>query len=255
MFSFWHKEPVLPAETSDWLWQNFAWAMRNFDADVFYNDSILVLPTNKYFAGTMHNHDEMAQSVFENVRKYAGMSHWACQVLPQQAQCEIEQPKVEIIGALRGDKGQKVDNPSHYLPIYYNPQQVSHPETLIANFAHMLAHYLSTMATEPPPNNDNNQWQYSTEVVAIFMGFGIMFANSAFTFKGSCASCTPAGGDRAASLSELEATYTLAIFCSLKQLPAKKIKNFIKSHLRGFFTRAVKEANIAPQRQALLNKK
>lgn len=252
MFSFFNKAPLLPEESVDWLWQHFAWAMANFDREVFFNETILVLPTNKYFSGTMHSPAEMAQSVFDNVKKYAGMSHWACQVLPYQQQCNIEQPKIEIIGALRGKTGQVVSNPQHYLPVYYNPQQVNHPETMIANYAHTLAHYLCSMAQNPPPTDINNEWSHSTELVAIFMGFGIMFANSAFTFKAGCSSCTPAGGDRPAALSELEATYALAIFCSLKEIPAKKVKGFLKSHLRGFFMRAVKQANNAPQRATLL---
>ncbi len=43
-----------------------------------------------------------------------------------------------------------------------------------------------------------------------------MFANSAFTFRGSCGSCYNPNATRDTYLSEQEATYALAIFAVLK---------------------------------------
>ena len=78
-------------------------------------------------------------------------------------------------------------------------------------------------------------------MLAVYLGFGLMFANSAFTFRGGCGSCYNPNANRDAYLSEQEATYALAIFCVLKEIPNSMVTGHLKSHLRGFFKRAVKE--------------
>jgi hypothetical protein len=68
-----------------------------------------------------------------------------------------------------------------------------------------------------------------------------MFANSAFTFRGGCGSCYNPSANRQAYLTELEATYALAIFTVLKEVPNSAVTKHLKKHLRGFFKSAVKD--------------
>ena len=39
----------LDEETTLWLFDTFAWALRNLDARVFYDETILVTPSNQHF--------------------------------------------------------------------------------------------------------------------------------------------------------------------------------------------------------------
>jgi hypothetical protein len=126
------------------------------------------------------------------------------------------------------------------LQIAYNPQQVNNPEGLVASFAHTLAHHLGQMAKTRPPSGPE-YWPEITELLAIYLGFGLMFANSAFTFRGSCGSCYNPAANRHAALSETEATYALAIFCVLKDVSVPEVTPHLKKHLRAFFRRAVKD--------------
>jgi hypothetical protein len=82
-----------------------------------------------------------------------------------------------------------------------------------------------------------------TELLAVYLGFGLMFANSAFTFRGGCGSCYNPAANRDAYLSEQEATYALAIFAVLKDISNSTVTGHLKSHLRGFYKKAVKEIN------------
>jgi hypothetical protein len=79
--------------------------------------------------------------------------------------------------------------------------------------------------------------------LATYTGFGIMFANSAFTFRGGCGSCYNPEANRDAYLSEREATYALAIFTVLKGIPLSAVTKHLKGHLRGVFRKAIKEIN------------
>ena len=147
---------------------------------------------------------------------------------------------VRIAGPLRGtrDLPPPGTDPSAQLVVSYDPALVSNPEALIAAYAHALAHYLGQMATIPPPGG-TEFWPQATEVLAIFMGFGLMFANSAFRVPvRSCGSCGPKA-DRRAYLTQHQSTYALALFCVLKEIPDREVLPHLKKALRPFYRQAV----------------
>ena len=101
---------------------------------------------------------------------------------------------------------------------------------------------MGQMAETPPPGGVQ-YWPQATELLAVYLGFGLMFANSAFTFRGGCGSCYNPAANRDAYLSEQEATYALAIFAVLKGISNSTVTRHLKSHLRGFYKKAAKEVN------------
>ena len=239
----WSRNRILLEETStQWLFEAFAWALENFDADFFYDHTVLVLPTNEFFPGRVASVQEMSSLIFSQVKRYAGVGHWPTLVVEQSACPLLGRPEVEIKGALRGPEGIADNSVSddQRLLIPYNPQQISNPEGMIATFVHVLAHYMGQMARTPPPGGAG-YWPHVTELLAIYLGFGLMFANSAFTFRGGCGSCYNPNANRDAYLSERETTYALAIFAVLKGIPNSSVTAHLKGHLRGFYKKAVKE--------------
>ncbi len=245
MFGLFENKPLLEESASQWLFDAFAWSLDNFDADLFYNDTELVLPTNQFFPGRVDSVHGMASLIFDQVKQHAGISHWPTRLADQSSCSLLNAPQVEIKGALRGPKGVIDESVAdqHRLLIPYNPQQISKPEGMIASFSHTLAHYMGQMAKTPPPGGVE-YWPQVTELLAVYLGFGLMFANSAFTFKGGCGSCYNPNANRDAYLSEQEATYALAIFAVLKGIPNSSVTGHLKSHLRGFYKKAVKEVNL-----------
>jgi hypothetical protein len=216
--------------------------LKHFDAELFFRDTILVLPDNRCFPGRAETVEGMASLIFEQVKHYAGLSHWPTRLAEQHSCASVESPQIEIKGALRGPAGRADPSvpDSHRLLISYNPKQLNNPEGMIASFAHALAHYLAQMAQEPPPGGVE-YWPQATELLAIYLGFGLMFANSAFTFRGGCGSCYNPHATRDAYLSEQESTYALAIFAVLKDIPNPAVIGHLKKHLRGFYKQAVQE--------------
>ena len=241
----WSRNKNLLEETAgQCLFEGFAWSLENFDADLFYEHTVLVLPTNAFFPGRVASMQEMADLIFSQVKGYAGVGHWPTLVVEQSTCPLLDSPKIEIKGALRGPEGIADESVSdeRRLLVPYNPQQINNPEGMIASFVHILAHYLGQMARKPPPGGVE-YWPHVTELLAIYLGFGLMFANSAFTFRGGCGSCYNPNANRDAYLSEREATYALAIFSVLKAIPNSQVTAHLKSHLRGFYKKAVKEVS------------
>lgn len=245
MFGLFENRVLLEESSSQWLFDAFAWSLDNFDAEIFYSDTVLVLPTDQFFPGRVDSLHGMANLIFDQVKSYAGISHWPTRIADQSSCSLLNPPQVEIKGALRGPDGVADESVAddNCLLVPYNPQQLNNPEGMIASFTHTLAHYMGQMARTPPPGG-GEYWPHVTELLAVYLGFGLMFANSAFTFRGGCGSCYNPNANRDAYLSEHEATYALAIFAVLKGLPNSSVTKHLKKHLRGFYKKAVKEINL-----------
>lgn len=255
MFGLFENKPLFDESQTQWLFDSFAWSLENFDANYFFQHTVLVEPTNQFFPGRVDSQQGMAQLIFEQVKGYAGTTHWPTQVVDQSVCAIPNAPQIEIKGALRGSDG-IVDEtiPAELsLQIPYNPQQISNPEGMIASFAHTQAHYMGQMAKQPPPGG-TEYWPHVTELLAIYLGFGLMFANSAYTFKGSCASCYNPNANRDAYLTEQQSVYALAIFSVLKEIPNSTITPHLKGYLRSFYKKAVKEINRRSDDLAVLRK-
>lgn len=242
MLGLFENKPLLEEQSTQWMFDAFAWALENFNAEFFYHESVLVLPSNRFFPGRADSEQGMAELIFDNVKRYAGISHWPTQVLHQNMCAIPNTPHLEIKGPLRLAQPVAAESVSseQSLIIPFNPQQINNPEGMIASFAHIIAHYMGQMAKQAPPGGVE-YWPHITEVLAIYMGFGLMFANSAYTFRGGCGSCYNPNANRDAYLTEQQSVYTLAMFAVLKQIPNSAVTSNLKSHLRGFYKKAVKD--------------
>jgi hypothetical protein len=234
--------PVLDEESVVWLFDLYEWALQNFGADIFFEQSVLVVPSNQFFPGTADSTAGMAQIIFDKVKEYAALKHWPCRLTTEQS-CATESVRIALSGAIRDANGHEPANvpDEESLPVVYDPRQVNNPEAIIATFAHTLAHYLGAMAHSVPPGAKEN-WPQATEVLAVFLGFGVMFSNSAFVYRNvTCGSCQPNTVNRQSWLSQYDITYALAIFAVLKNIPAGQVTKHLKASLRSFFKKAYKE--------------
>ena len=246
MFGLFKSEPPLDEPSIEWLFDIYGWSLKNFGADLFFNETLLVQPSNKFFPGNVSSVQGMAELILKQVKHYANLSHWPTRAVDQN-QCSLDDPsqpqRLLIEGAVRlpgGVVDERVPQ-EQGLTINYDPLMINQPEQLIASYAHILAHYLGSMAPEPPPG-DRANWPHVTEVLAVFMGFGVLFANSAYNVKiSSCGGCQGPVAERETFLSQHDITYALAIFCVLKDIPAGRVTGHLKSSLRGYFKGCIKD--------------
>jgi hypothetical protein len=237
------NKPILDEDSVEWQFELYAWALKNFDAQVFYDETVLVVPSNEFFPGRENSIEGMAGMIFEKVKEYAGLKHWPCKLVPANSSCQTGTPKIMLQGAIRGSGGIMVSDVAdeNKLPISYDPRQVTNPEAIIATFAHTLAHYLGTMAQEMPPGGEEN-WPHVTEILGVFMGFGLIFANSAFVYRNiTCGSCQPRKVERTSYLSQYDITYALAIFSVIKDIPNRQVLKHLKKSLRPYYKKAVRD--------------
>jgi hypothetical protein len=240
------REPLLDDTTADWIHAVFAWALREQGREIFFDGTDLVLPTPEFFPGRADNPHAMAQMIFESVRRHAGLNHWPCRLLapgefaPQNDPPQAPPPAERSIG----DTGMPAAPGGPPALFRYVPELVGNPEALIASYAQEFGHHLAASASQPAPAGEEN-WGHVTELLGVFMGFGIMLANTAFNVRvNSCGSCQGPAAERPGFLGRAEIAYALALFCRLKDIPARRAKTHLSSALRPYFRRALQ--NLEP---------
>ncbi|MFN2348413.1 MAG: hypothetical protein ABR558_02410 [Thioalkalivibrio sp.] len=242
MFGLFQKQALIDDATRQWLHDVYAWALRNFGTDVFHDQTILVTPSAAHFPGRADSVHGMAQLVFEQVKQHAGLAHWPTRLVSPEAFDPGQPQRLELSGAIRGARGVRAEavDPAHRLVISYVPNRVSDPEALIATYAHTLAGFMASLARDEPPGGREN-WPHVTEVLAVFMGFGLMMSNTAYaTPKVGCGSCRVPGAERESYLSQYDLTYALALFCALKGIERGEVLRHLKAPLRGYFKKALR---------------
>ncbi|WNC70817.1 hypothetical protein RGQ13_11810 [Thalassotalea psychrophila] len=237
--------PLLDNATKNWILDTFSWALREFDLNVFKQDSQLILPIHEFYPGKVNSIEEMAQSVFEHTLKYAGMQHWPIKLVRPDNYQQSPMAKLSFTDGMRGSQSQIVnsdysENNNATILVSYNPSQINQPQDLVASFAQAFASILVAQRGVLPPGGEEFVPQ-AVDLLACFMGFGVMFANTAYQFKGGCGSCYNKYANREVALPEQEMLYCLALFTTLKEIPAKQVATHLKSHLRSDFKKAMKE--------------
>ena len=250
MLSFLKSKPLIEQSSADWIFEAYEWAITHFDSQEFFSRSRLIQPTNEFFAGSVNSVHEKAETVYKHTLNYAGLVHWPFQLqAPEQYQYKPSQQlslnaddNSAVVARVSSGSTLPVIVSDEPLFMTYNPQQTLKPEDLSSSFAHIMAQYLVIQSQSFPPGGPD-YFAEGTEVLAIFMGFGVMFANSAYTFRGGCGSCYNGQSNRQATLSESEVLFSMALYCTLKQIPTAEATRYLKKHLKSGYKRALKQIN------------
>jgi len=242
MLSF-SKKPLFDEGTTEWLWECFAWALRNFDRDLFYSHTVLVTPTKVHFPDQADDGATLAQLILDRIKSYMALQKWPTRLIPVTEEMPPAQPSpaIAIHGPARGDQALIEIQNGQALPVCYDPILLRQPDLLIAMMAQTLASPLAHLVQELPPGGDENIG-HATDLLAIFMGFGLFLTNNAFNYHvGGCGSCRPKGVQLLGELTEGQMAYVLALFCVLKKIPNREVLPHLKGTIHPFFKLAVKE--------------
>lgn len=253
MLNLLKSKPLIDQASAEWIFETYAWALNNFDSQEFFSRSRLVQPTNDFFPGRATSQYSLAEQIFHHTLKYMGLTHWPIQLQAPHQFLNLPNQTIDIVHFERHSGTQLLPEISHQPPIYltYNSQQTSKPEDLSSSFAHNIAQHVIFQSQQLPPGGPDYFFE-AAEILAIFMGFGVMFANSAYTFRGGCGSCYNPQANRKATLSENNVLFALALFCCLKDIPKNEASRFLKKHLRSPFKKAMQQIHQQPTQLALL---
>lgn len=241
----WFQNKLITDTSAAWLHASMAWALQNFNAQAFVERTDLVTPDANYFPKPVANPQEMAEYVLHRVTELSGLQHWPWRLAPS-AQCGVEPPVLlSLPVAQRFVTTRHIQQSEYALRVPFVPEQVKKPQDLVASTAQNCAQHLLWQSQLSPPGGVDF-FQQTAEVLAVFLGFGVILTNSAYAFRGSCAKCYDPRANRRASLSESEVLYALALFGELKNLPARQVTQHLKPHLRSAYKVALKQIRRHP---------
>jgi hypothetical protein len=241
MFGLSKPRPPVDDEEYDWLLACFAWLAREFGGNSALRGATLVLPSRDFFPPSKLTGHERALELFGQVKALAGMTEWQCDLIPGAASREH---RVTTGHGLKHEgKGPPLGTFGYTDGCYqitYNPASLADPATLVATFAHELSHYLIHSAQTAPPGGRELE-EHATDLAAVFMGFGVLMANSAKSF-GQFQDFGEIGWQMQARgyLSENALTTGVALFVVASGADAATAETALKDYLRKPFRHAVK---------------
>lgn len=226
-------------ETREWIHQAARWWIESFGGFEALRASTLLVPTEECFpVDTELEGHALAEDFFSFVLEHAGLSEWPLVLVPEE-----EWPDVGAI--LRGMPHHMTSAPvSHTksapiaegdpLPIPYHPRLIAEPIGLVATMARGVSHYLLYEApTELPGEADDRE--YFVDLGAVLLGFGVFLANAAFRFEQREEGVMIGWGySRSGALSELDLSYTLALYAELLELPEREVLRHLRPNPKGF---------------------
>jgi hypothetical protein len=261
-------KPVIDKGSEAWILDSFIWCLEQLDDSFFTEQSQLILPTNEFYPGKSSSIEEMANTIFTNTSKYTGMSKWPLKLVMAKNFIQQPIPQLYLDSPIRGENA-NIKMAAHHnnnhiqyslagetltptlntsIDIAFSSEQLNQPQDMIAYLVQVQAKILlsqhSVNNTNLPPPGGEKLLAQTIDLVACFMGFGVVFANTAYQFKGGCGSCNNQSLNRQAALPELETTYVLALFCVLKGVTFSSVKKTLKKHLHKPFRQAHKEINL-----------
>ena len=246
MLNFFKTPEVVQTSTADNIFESFHWVIDNFDASTFINHTQLVLPNSTFFPDRTNNEFDMAKALCQRILEHSGLTHWPFEMVPQEQFHQNAPPLLALDCSTRpyapGEETAKeiAATNSEPLLLSYSSTMMKKPMDLVASMSNLVAQHFLVQSRQIPPAGPES-FNETAELISIFMGFGVIVANSAYTFRGSCASCYDPRANRPAALSENEAVFALALFTLLKDIPASRATADLKPYLRGTFKKSIKQ--------------
>lgn len=253
--------PKRPLSADEWEWQlaSFKWLIEEFGGITENPTNQLVIPSADFFPPTSADPDEKAQQIFDQVKSLSGMQDWPTKLITgSKSRPSAVAPGFGLKHETHAPAGEfrLAENLAGkpIAEIFYNPSHIDQPEKLIATFAHELAHYLMSGAKTPPPGG----WEIhelTTDVAAVYLGFGAFLANSASNFS-AFTEFDQMGWqhERQGYLSERALVCALAIWETLADRDALLASSYLKPHLAkdlNAVIKYVKRENIVDQVMAI----
>ncbi len=232
-------KPILDPDEQDWHVACWAWLLRHGEGRQRLIDTPLVLPNEDFFPGLSSGTDDLAERLFDRVKQLADMEDWPTRLVAQDERPDQLSPTTHLVHS--GQAAGSFTPTGNTAEISYDPKHIKAPVTLVATFAHELAHYLNGGFPEHPPGGvDFNE--PATDVTAIYLGFGLFGANSTFTFS-QVTNFDSQGWSRQSLgyLSEAEWAFGLAMFCVLGEKPVDALKPRLKPHIWRDVQRAARQ--------------
>ncbi|MEM9068615.1 MAG: hypothetical protein AAGE52_08920 [Myxococcota bacterium] len=235
---------MVPEEgTIDWVFEAARWWLSNFGGFAEFATTPIVLPTKEDFpVDTSLCGHALTEDYFGYAKEHARLGDWplvmVSEAVPNVAEILHGMPHGMTAPVSGSTAGPMQDGDPLAIP--YDPSLLDDPVALVATMARGMSHYHLYGATTEFPGEAEDR-EYFVDLGAVFLGFGVFLANSAFRFQQTESGMMVGWGcTRRGALSELDVSYVLALACALTGAPDKPILRSLSANPKSFFKAARK---------------
>lgn len=178
------KKTFLDPDLEAWVFETYAWLMRNLGGMVMLRtDHGIALPNRDFIPPTEAKGHELALYIFDHVKAHMGMSEWVCELVPVERPPENARVgEFWTIQNVGGGAGGTFHVEDGKVVVSYAADLVTQPAKLIPILAHELSHYLIHGVEEEIPGGEEAH-ELATELCVAYTGFGVFAINAAFEFN------------------------------------------------------------------------
>jgi hypothetical protein len=223
----WKRSGFLDAAEEEWQAATWRWFLQNLGGLSDLRLSPLVTPNAEFFPATKSSGHARALTIFTHVKEHARLHDWECELIEQPSRPDLRVGPVTTQVFEQHDPAGTFSVEGNKVVITYEPTQLGDPMALIATFIHELGHYVLGMIPELPPGG-HDMHELATDLVTVYLGFGLFGATCAFNFSGHRDGWQTS---RLGYLYERMWCYALAIFFRLRDEDIERAKPFLKEHL------------------------
>lgn len=202
----------------------------------------IALPKPGVFGAPADCDEATGSMIFETVKHLAGLESWPVELESFES---LQPDQVSEYVFLSPEQSQPAglftSGESNVPIIRYDIGQVRRPMDLVATFAHELAHYL-LLATGLDTGEMGEEAELLTDLGAVYMGFGVFQANSAFEFSGHQGfTGTGWASRRQGYLSENSLLLATALFVRITGTDPDEVEPYLKDRLRKNWKKAIRQ--------------
>lgn len=218
------------------------WIIETFGPEKPIASTELVLPLPGYFSFDADTPEARAEQIFRRTAVYCGVADWDVDLTP------FDRNRPHEVGtfwhlrpAADAPAGTFSLSPDSNRPqISYASDLIETPVVLIATFANEISH-LVLMTRERPDWMGEAEEELVTDLFAVYLGFGVFLANSAFQFDQSSSFDRQGwSSSRLGYLSEDTLLFAIAMFLAVQRQSEIEV-TALKPGLRKRFDKARKQ--------------
>lgn len=236
------RRRLLDTDTENWHLDNFEWLVSCYAEQKCLAHARLVLPKPGFFQNDGEKGHALAERIFQQVKEYGQVADWETRLVPRDATPQSGHTLFDVQHG-RSALGTYEMDERNTVTISYAKDLVEHPLRLIATLAHEIGHDLIARAPKRIICADD-ELEFLTDLAAIYMGFGVFLANTAFEFQQWRDDAIGTQGwnmKRQGYLPEPDLVFGLAIFLRSKAIDPDEARSCLKPHLRTMLDTALRD--------------
>lgn len=225
------KPRLIDKHTEAWFFDRFAWILENFSQEKPVNRTELVTPSPEHFPVDPDG-ASLPEQLLRHVINYSGVDHWTFSLERVDENGTKDLGSALLLYPLtQASPVEANDNEDDCLPITYPDRYDTSAQHLISCFGSHIGWYLA-QTVEMPEEFDEEEFPLIADLMAIYLGFGVIRSNTSFDSQSDGEFGWHAWStERQGFLTEGTTIFATLVFAELAGIEVERVRAGLKPRL------------------------